>query len=317
MDSSSLTPPSTSAPLTNALATASPTRYGGYGTVGGPSGPGGVGTNDPSSLFPRALGQVQLGDNELDEIYAYCFDRGNGQYTRLIPADMLPPLQDIPALQQGCVGMKVLPVPRGLAPNGRSSNSERVALQPRPNPLVNNPGDPIQSHIDSIIALSPPPASQKRPKIYCDKWVHEGVCAFTQQGCKYKHEMPFDKATQHSLGLFHGLPAWWKKHQAELARQRDLVDASDQPVAVSSRDRSLSGPNRLTANPWRRIPSVGPNPIQYSSPFGPIGPPPRKPADESSPDRLTRGIADMNPFSMLRHVDENGDDDNEEGVRLA
>lgn len=131
MDSSSLTPSSASAPLTNALATASPTRYGGYGTVGGPPGPGGVGTNDLSSLFPRALGQVQLGDNELDEIYAYCFDRGNGQYTRLIPADMLPPLQDIPALQQGCVGMKVLPVPRGLAPNGRSSNSERVALQVR------------------------------------------------------------------------------------------------------------------------------------------------------------------------------------------
>ena len=64
---------------------------------------------------------------------------------------------------------------------------------------------------------------QRRPKVYCDKWVHEGVCAFTQQGCKYKHEMPFDKFTQHQLGLFHGYPAWWKKHQAELARQRDVA----------------------------------------------------------------------------------------------
>lgn len=63
---------------------------------------------------------------------------------------------------------------------------------------------------------------QRRNKVYCDKWVHEGVCAFTQQGCKYKHEMPFDKATQHALGLFHGLPAWWKKHQADLARQQDV-----------------------------------------------------------------------------------------------
>lgn len=62
---------------------------------------------------------------------------------------------------------------------------------------------------------------QRRPKVYCDKWVHEGVCAFTQQGCKYKHEMPFDKVTQHALGLFHGFPAWWKKHQADLSRQRD------------------------------------------------------------------------------------------------
>lgn len=55
-------------------------------------------------------------------------------------------------------------------------------------------------------------------KIYCDKWVHEGVCAFTQQGCKYKHEMPVDKATQHQLGLFLGYPMWWKRRQAELIR---------------------------------------------------------------------------------------------------
>lgn len=32
--------------------------------------------------------------------------------------------------------------------------------------------------------------------------------------------------TQHQLGLFHGFPAWWKKHQAELARQRDVVPSS-------------------------------------------------------------------------------------------
>jgi hypothetical protein len=63
--------------------------------------------------------------------YAYCFDRGNGQYTRLIPADMLPPLVDIPPLQQGCLGMTVLPCPNGLAPNGRSSNLERVFVQVR------------------------------------------------------------------------------------------------------------------------------------------------------------------------------------------
>lgn len=100
-----------------------------------------------------------------------------------------------------------------------------------------------QSRIDNIVAASPPtpthvasnghpgigpgsssgaPPNQRRPKIYCDKWVHEGVCAFTQQGCKFKHEMPSDKATQHSLGLFHGFPQWWKKHQADLARQREV-----------------------------------------------------------------------------------------------
>lgn len=83
------------------------------------------------------------------------------------------------------------------------------------------------------------PQPQRRPKIYCDKWVHEGVCAFTQQGCKYKHEMPFDKVTQHQLGLFHGFPAWWKKHQADLSRQREgpIAGGTEEPARLSSVDR--------------------------------------------------------------------------------
>lgn len=72
-----------------------------------------------------------ISDAQLDDSFAYCYDRGNGQYTRLIPADMLPALQNIPALQQGCVGMVVVPQPRGLPANGRSSNTEPVALRVR------------------------------------------------------------------------------------------------------------------------------------------------------------------------------------------
>ncbi|KAI1177733.1 hypothetical protein F4777DRAFT_596379 [Nemania sp. FL0916] len=207
-----------------------------------------------------------VSEAQLDQSFAYCYDRGNGQYTRLIPADMLPPLQNVAATQQGCGGMVVLPQPRGLTPNGHSSNTEPVALR---NPAVTSstsPSDTIQSRIDNIVAATPPPLPptahlnspthnsninnsnsgnnnsgnhnaqlgahqhqpQRRPKIYCDKWVHEGVCAFTQQGCKYKHEMPADKLTQHQLGLFHGFPQWWKKQQADLARQRDA------PLPLSS-----------------------------------------------------------------------------------
>ncbi|KAI1473973.1 hypothetical protein F4774DRAFT_430359 [Daldinia eschscholtzii] len=222
-------------------------------------------------------------DLQLDGSYAYCYDRGNGQYTRLIPADMLPALKDIPPVQPSSAGMLVLPVPRGLPSNGRSSNANPVLLRSPANTPTST-SDNIQSRIDTIVASTPPtptslsvatgvaglgPGSsagatsasvhahshshqhhhnsssghnsqqqqqqqqqqppqqpQRRPKIYCDKWVHEGVCAFTQQGCKYKHEMPFDKVTQHQLGLFHGFPAWWKKHQADLSRQRDGTEDS-------------------------------------------------------------------------------------------
>ena len=93
----------------------------------------------------------------------------------------------------------------------------------------------LQKQIDRIVATSP--LTQKKPKIYCDKWVHEGVCAFTQQGCKYKHEMPIDLATQHSLGLFHGFPPWWKKLQAELQRRQEV----EEPALSPARPKALLG----------------------------------------------------------------------------
>ncbi|TLD06108.1 uncharacterized protein PgNI_08622 [Pyricularia grisea] len=174
---------------------------------------------------------IEYDDGE--NYFAYCFDRGNGRYTRLIPADVLPPLMDIPSVEHSCVGMRVLPVPRNLAPTGRSINMQPV--------------DFATSRIDNIVATQPqpmPPTTPKRLKIYCDKWVHEGVCAFTQQGCKYKHEMPFDRETQKSLGLFHGLPSWWRKHHSELQRQIEASDASptdQQALVVGSRSLNAGG----------------------------------------------------------------------------
>ncbi|KAH6697595.1 hypothetical protein F5X68DRAFT_257731 [Plectosphaerella plurivora] len=164
--------------------------------------------------------QQQGAVSHMDSFYAYCFDRGNGTYTRLIPADMIPPLMNVPATQLGSEGMLVLPLPLRPPPFGPLSNIEPVTVLKTPPPSPVSGSDTIQKKIDHIVATTPTP--QKRPKIYCDKWVHEGVCAFTQQGCKYKHEMPLDKATQMSLGLFHGLPTWWKKQQAE--RQREQPD---------------------------------------------------------------------------------------------
>ncbi|KAI1439152.1 hypothetical protein GGR50DRAFT_690511 [Xylaria sp. CBS 124048] len=210
-----------------------------------------------------------ISEAQLDESYAYCYDRGNGQYTRLIPADMLPPLQNIPALQQSCVGMVVVPLPGGLPSSGHSSNTEPVVLrihhqQGSPKTPI-SPADTIQSRIDNIVAATPStptratssghhgagagssgggPPGQRRPKIYCDKWVHEGVCAFTQQGCKYKHEMPSDKVTQHQLGLFHGYPQWWKKHQSDLARQRDVPVTVDGPNNGGASNESRSSNER-------------------------------------------------------------------------
>lgn len=101
---------------------------------------------------------------------------------------------------------------------------------PGPTKLTVDP----QNRIDRIVATSP--AQQRRTKIYCDKWIHDGTCAFTQQGCKYKHEMPFDKATQQSLGLFHGFPKWWKDLQEDLQKRHNKENPARRPQSVLQQD---------------------------------------------------------------------------------
>ncbi|KAL0777997.1 hypothetical protein CaCOL14_005650 [Colletotrichum acutatum] len=241
---------------------------------------GGQGHRHYSSLSSSASGteymimgsQVQdcqapsMGRNtniDTSGFHGYCLDRGDGNYTRLIPADSLPPLVGVPAIQNGAEGLLVLPQPRGVDPQN----------------LTGSPVQPVafRRRIDQIVATSP--NSPKKPKIYCDKWVHEGVCAFTQQGCKYKHEMPLDKATQHSLGLFHGLPAWWKKQQTEVRQQQqqqqqpqgsgaevyfDLRQQSQSDLDSSlTSDRGLASSTRATPS-WRRG-EGGKNPGQVSA----------------------------------------------------
>ena len=60
--------------------------------------------------------------------YAYFLDRGRGRVTRLIPADMLPPLSEIPAQQARGPGMEVLPPLGGHPPNGFPDMNQRVTI---------------------------------------------------------------------------------------------------------------------------------------------------------------------------------------------
>ncbi|KAJ0120112.1 zinc finger protein [Diaporthe amygdali] len=202
-----------------------------------------------------------IADSDMDQAMSYCYDRGGGQYTRLVPVDMLPiELKDIPRRVNTDEGMIVLPVPHQPGPDGQLANIQLESVVTPPTSPNGVSTDNIQSRIDSIINSSPsasssalvlstrgfdgatnrslttqshgsgaPGGGPRREKIYCDKWIHDGTCAFTQQGCKYKHEMPHDRETQEKLGLFHGYPAWWKKQAVE--QQRPLA-IDDRPVSV-------------------------------------------------------------------------------------
>ncbi|KAI9899977.1 hypothetical protein N3K66_004239 [Trichothecium roseum] len=122
--------------------------------------------------------------------YAYFLDRGDGKVTRLVPADMLPPLAGILSQEPLGPGMQILPSLYGKPPSGVQAMNAPVVVKDT--------------------AEAQPITAPKKGKLYCDHWVHTGDCRFMQQGCRFKHEMPKDKATQELLGLTRGLPRWWK-----------------------------------------------------------------------------------------------------------
>ncbi|KAE8445336.1 hypothetical protein EG329_013574 [Mollisiaceae sp. DMI_Dod_QoI] len=193
-------------------------------------------TISPGSVWPS--------EAQLSASYGYGIRREDGSITRLYPADELPGAHNLPP-RQGPEGLIVVPPPRQVSPNRRmgaevmipSEVVQQLSTNRPYRPEYNYPYDATQMHIDSIVAhsthsapsnsVSPPP--RRREKIYCDKWIHEGVCAFTQMGCKYKHEMPTDKATQLSLGLNHGLPNWYRRAYAV-----NLNPEPHSPPAISS-----------------------------------------------------------------------------------
>ena len=84
---------------------------------------------------PPTPAQVELlnslGNGGIPERYAYFIDRGQGRVTRLIPADLLPPLNEIPAQEPKDLGMEVLPLLTATPPNGSVNMGQRVTFQVR------------------------------------------------------------------------------------------------------------------------------------------------------------------------------------------
>ncbi|RFU29915.1 hypothetical protein B7463_g6436, partial [Scytalidium lignicola] len=232
---------------------------------------------------------------QLDIAWGYALRRENGSYTRLVPADLILPWVNIPKYDKP-EGLIIIPtlhaIPSGTYTEADHSGDDSHSISP-PTHLLSgwhhfnvrdrysksNDND-VQHAIDNILSKAPlnePIRTEfqtiqskplRRKKIYCDKWVHEGVCAFTQQGCKYKHEMPMDRATQLELGLNNGLPFWWRCQQSA-----KLQSISNSPRSDSSR----------VAGPWRRnglMPSrfeksLALDELSYSRArsFGPVGSP--------------------------------------------
>lgn len=64
---------------------------------------------------------------------------------------------------------------------------------------------------------TPPPSGRipdQEKKEYCTYWILHGDCAYVQQGCRYKHEMP-DKAKLSEIGI-KNVPRWWLEQNSAI-----------------------------------------------------------------------------------------------------
>jgi hypothetical protein len=90
-------------------------------------------------------------------------------------------------------------------------------------------------------------------------WIHEGRCAFTQTGCKFKHEMPLDEPSQKALGLFQGLPAWYKKQQQEQSMwaSRENSSSETSPTEAPSSPSDFAWQSRRAARVSASMDALG------------------------------------------------------------
>lgn len=227
-------------------------------------------------------GDVRPSDTQLDLAYAYGIRRNDGSVTRLIRADHINTSFMNPRLPrwQAEEGLIILPQPRQPSPDSRGGIDPLIPQQKIrelnqstiPNMLRTSARDSsqIQHQIDTIIGTRTKESEitpHRRKKVYCDKWVHEGVCAFTQIGCKFKHEMPTDRKTQIALGLNHGFPNWYRR-------------ACGLKMSLYSEPILNHNQLRATDDTWRHQPNtishhvpLTPGKSTSRAAFGPIRPP--------------------------------------------
>ena len=127
------------------------------------------------------------------------------------PATRSPPRSEPSASQQ-------LPVSATAASWRRVDDAASAKSQEIIDNIIAQDSYPPAHKPETALRISRTPSSspessyEQKDKIYCSYWIRSGECDYTQQGCRYKHEMP-DKATLASIGL-RTVPRWWQEKVA-------------------------------------------------------------------------------------------------------
>lgn len=86
-------------------------------------------------------------------------------------------------------------------------------------------------------------------KIWCSKWLDTRDCAFEQQGCRYKHNVP-PRVLWRELGFPHGRP-WWHQMAAPHHIQQTLTEIEQSQIAEEEAVDIASHTGRP------RVPTIG------------------------------------------------------------
>lgn len=110
--------------------------------------------------------------------------------------------------------------------------------------------------INAFPSSRPLPPSGVEPdetrKEFCSYWIRTGECAFTQQGCKYKHEMPPDRITLKRVFGIDQWPKWWIERFPNDSRVLAMYPNPHRLVLSSgSRGRVPPGRDFMAARSWR------------------------------------------------------------------
>lgn len=208
----------------------------------------------------------------------FCIRRPDGHFVPLIAADTLPPLAECSRILRSLTseqalqyGLTLVGPQSSYSASATSVGTERrdgpATRASRPTSYDSRPltttSEPLQtssradgqpSHVrpytpDDIERIRD--VLRRGNKVWCSKWLDTRDCAFQQQGCRYKHDIP-PRALWIELGFPHGRP-WWNQMGAEDHVKRTLSRMQANPM-----DSETGEPNGLCTNKGRpRVPVNG------------------------------------------------------------
>ena len=170
---------------------------------------------------------------------------------------------DIAGPSKCCIA---IPSTREAPLNDRAQSARRVGANVMHSPSDDNDLSTITCGLDRSDKAKNNPRRRGK-KVYCTHWLSKGNCAYMQQGCIYKHEIPRDQETWESLG-FHTIPGWLQAKSSAWINQHlrksphlseDMSDEGSsvarrsQPQINNSQNLRMEGGDRQPAHTKFRI----------------------------------------------------------------